>query len=169
MPILGMEDMASTSFIKPNLQTYKVSEIKRSSEVAYIMDGSLQQLSSGAWRVAGNPVGTGLSEGFIYYTSNFGALTDNYASMTGIMPPPTLATPVIMISNWDQGNKHAAINTDDANPTVAYNPFNIRFRHMGNTVANALMVDGHVESFSFNPKTNVTSLLDKNIFVNTQW
>jgi prepilin-type N-terminal cleavage/methylation domain-containing protein/prepilin-type processing-associated H-X9-DG protein len=169
MPVLGMEDMAATSFIKPNLQTYKVSEIKRSSEVAYIMDGSLQELPSGSWRVAGIPVGTGLSEGFIYYTGNFGALTDNYASMSGINPPPTPATPVIMTSNWDQGNKYNVINHDDTSLTAPLNPFNIRFRHMGNTAANALMIDGHVESFSFNPKTNLPSLLDKNIFVNTQW
>jgi prepilin-type processing-associated H-X9-DG protein len=133
------------------------------------MDGSLAELPSGAWRVAGIPVGTGLSEGFIYYSRNFGALTDNYASMTGISnPPPTLATPVIMISNWDQGQKYNSINTDTDTATQS-NPFNIRFRHMQNSVANALMLDGHVESFSFNPKTNVTSLVDKNIFVNTQW
>ena len=132
------------------------------------MDGSLVELSSGAWRVAGNPVGTGLSNGYIYWSHNFGALTDNYAVMSGIVPPPTPATPVIMTSNWGTAN-NPGINTDDANPAAQYNPFNIRFRHMGNTAANALMIDGHVESFTFNPRTNVTSLLDKNIFVNTQW
>ncbi len=168
MPVLGLPDMGSSSFIKPPLQVYKVSEIKRSSEVAYIMDGSLVELSSGAWRVAGNPVGTGLSNGYIYWSHNFGALTDNYAVMSGIVPPPTPATPVIMTSNWGTAS-NPGINTDDANPAAQYNPFNIRFRHMGNTAANALMIDGHVESFTFNPRTNVTSLLDKNIFVNTQW
>lgn len=172
MPVLGMKDPISPTFTPQLLQPYKVSEVKRSSEVAYIMDGSLLELPSGAWRCAGDPVGTGLSDGWIYYSGNFGGFTDNYASYTSpsIIPPATPATPVTMISNWASAATQAsAINSDDTSLTAPQNPFNIRFRHMGNTVANALMVDGHVESFSFNPKTRVTNLLDKNIFVNVQW
>jgi prepilin-type processing-associated H-X9-DG protein len=135
------------------------------------MDGSLQELASGSWRVAGIPVGQGLSNGYIFYSRNFGALTDNYLSMTGISSPvPTPNTPVVMTSNFAAAGhpNPGVINTDDIAP-FQYNGFNVRFRHMGNTVANALMIDGHVESFSLNPTTYVTSLLDKNIFVNTQW
>jgi len=58
------------------------------------------------------------------------------------------------------------MNTDDANPNSLQNPFNIRFRHLGNTTANALMVDGHVETYTYNSNTGVTSLLFKNIMVN---
>ena len=51
------------------------------------------------------------------------------------------------------------------------NPRNIRFRHRKNTVANALMVDGHVESFEFNPRKasnnkTVTNFKRKNLYVN---
>ena len=168
MPVLGTRDWLSPALHQYGLTVYKVSEIKRSSEIAYIMDGSLQELPSGAWRVAGIPVGIGLCEGRIGWSANFGALADNYAAMN---PGITSATPVNMISNWDQGQQFNSINVDDTSqaiPPVLLNPFNIRFRHMGNTVANALMIDGHVESFTFNPKTNVTSLLNKNIFVNLQ-
>jgi prepilin-type N-terminal cleavage/methylation domain-containing protein/prepilin-type processing-associated H-X9-DG protein len=173
MPVLGSEDYlaaAGNPFgTPPPLKVYKISQIKRSSEIAYIMDGSLEQLPSGAWRVAGIPVGIGLSEGWIGWSANFGNLTDNYASMND---GATQATPVNMLSNWDQGNKNNAINTDTylpGNGPFRSNPFNIRFRHMNNTVANALMIDGHVESYTFNPNTNVTSMLDKNIFVNLQY
>jgi prepilin-type N-terminal cleavage/methylation domain-containing protein/prepilin-type processing-associated H-X9-DG protein len=167
MPVLGTRDWLSPAFAQYGLNIYKISEIKRSSEVAYIMDGSLQELTSGSWRVYGIPVGNGLCEGRIYWSSGYGALSDNYPSMS---PPQSPSDPVVMISNWDQGNTHNVINTDDATDPLAAinNQQNIRFRHMGNTVANALMLDGHVESFSFNPKTNVTSLLKKNIYVNLQ-
>jgi prepilin-type N-terminal cleavage/methylation domain-containing protein/prepilin-type processing-associated H-X9-DG protein len=170
MPVLGLTDMASSLYPKPYLLPYKVAKIKRSSEIAYIFDATLLELPSGAWRVAGDPVGTGLSEGNIYWTGNFGALTDNYTAITGpqnsSLPAPSLTTPVNMFSDWDQQNANHAINHDDTNPNSLLNPFNVRFRHMGNTMANALLVDGHVESFTFNPKNNTTSLLDKNIFVN---
>ncbi|HEX4054903.1 MAG TPA: prepilin-type N-terminal cleavage/methylation domain-containing protein [Tepidisphaeraceae bacterium] len=168
MPVLGTPDMASSIYPKPFLIPYKVGRIKRSSEIAYIFDATLVEMPSGAWRVAGDPVGTGLSKGYIYWTGNFGDLTDNYAAMTGITPRPTQATPVDMTSDWNQANVPNVINHDDTDPNNPLNPFDVRFRHMGNTRANALMVDGHVESFTFNPRTNVTSLLDKNIFVNTQ-
>jgi prepilin-type processing-associated H-X9-DG protein len=169
MPVLGLTDMASSIFPKPFLIPYKVANIKRSSEIAYIFDGTLVQLPSGAWRVAGIPVGTGLSEGNIYWTGNFGSLTDNYSaisSQSASQPAPSPTTPVNMISDWDQSNANHVINHDDTNNAAPLNPFNIRFRHMGNTAANALMIDGHVESFTFNPRNNTTSLLDKNIFVN---
>ena len=47
----------------------------------------------------------------------------------------------------------------------------VRFRHMGNTVTNTLMADGHVESFRVNPRrppnsANVTDLLRKHVYVN---
>ena len=53
----------------------------------------------------------------------------------------------------------------------------IRFRHMKDTVANVLMVDGHVERFTYDPKKppndpHVTTLLRRNINVNdaaTHW
>jgi prepilin-type processing-associated H-X9-DG protein len=63
-------------------------------------------------------------------------------------------------------NNVALTNRDDPGNTQT-----IRFRHMRDTVANALMVDGHVESFRYEPKKapndpTVTTLLRKNIYVN---
>jgi prepilin-type processing-associated H-X9-DG protein len=42
----------------------------------------------------------------------------------------------------------------------------MRFRHKNDTQANALMLDGHVESFKFNKSTKKTDMLMKNISVN---
>ena len=73
MPVMGTERLMV--IVRHSLQRSfdshtKSAQIKRSSEIAYIMDGSLEQLPSGAWRVAGIPVGTGLSEGWIYGFAN---------------------------------------------------------------------------------------------------
>lgn len=170
MPYLGCFDPMATGYVY--LTPYKIAEIKRSSEVAYIMDGSLGMMSSGAWRVGagapgqpdgGDPCGIGLSGGWINggaFRKPFGGLTDDYAAMIFVNPTPTPNTPV-NLTNYNDSVPD--INKDDPN-----NSYNIRFRHMNNSVANALMVDGHVESFTFNPKTNQSDLLDKNIFVNMQ-
>jgi prepilin-type N-terminal cleavage/methylation domain-containing protein/prepilin-type processing-associated H-X9-DG protein len=162
MPVLGQKD--STRFPQPFLQPYKVAKIKRSSEIAYIFDATLELLPSGAWRVAGDPVGSGISNGWIYYTGNFGCLTDNYSLYTAV-PGIGPNTPVVMTSTWAPNNL-SVINTDDGNFNNLLNPFNIRFRHLQDSTANALMIDGHVETFSYNPKSHTTSLLNKNIFVN---
>ena len=58
------------------------------------------------------------------------------------------------------------VNKDDFR-----NALNIRFRHMKDTMCNALMVDGHVETFTYNPRKNsndktVTNFLKKNLYVN---
>jgi prepilin-type N-terminal cleavage/methylation domain-containing protein/prepilin-type processing-associated H-X9-DG protein len=160
MPYLGTRDPVNyPTFLVP----YTMSKIKRSSEVALIFDGTLIMLPSGAWRVAGDPVGSGISGGWIYYTGNFGGLTDNYSRYTGgNAAGATAGMSVNMQSTWDTA-PFLNTNKDNAN-----NIFNIRFRHMGDTKANALMVDGHVESFSYNAKTHKTDLLNKNIFVNQQ-
>jgi len=59
----------------------------------------------------------------------------------------------------------AVMNTDDGSSNNMQNPYNIRFRHLSNTTCNALMLDGHVETYTYNAKTGVTSLLMKNIAV----
>ena len=163
MPYLGMNDVEGAHF-PTLLQPYKIAKIKRSAEIAYVFDGTLGLMASGSWRVGGNtgmPCGIGISENWISWPRSFGGLTDNYSLY--VLNPCNQGTPVNMTSNYT-----GVPNTDDGSQTLLQNPFNIRFRHMQNTVANALMVDGHVESFSFNAKTNQTSLLDKNIFVNMQ-
>jgi prepilin-type processing-associated H-X9-DG protein/prepilin-type N-terminal cleavage/methylation domain-containing protein len=174
MPELGNLDYAyHYSFSLPSgwpfLVPYKFAKIKRSAEIALIMDGSLQQMNSGSWRVSGNagdPDGEGLSEGWIWWP-NKGGLTSSYAVL-GVTPN----TPVVMLTNADQSNAQHAINKDDADPNanggLGWNYRDIRFRHLNNTTANVLMVDGHVESFAFNANANATSLLYKNVLIDMQ-
>jgi prepilin-type processing-associated H-X9-DG protein len=59
----------------------------------------------------------------------------------------------------------------DPNTGTHTNELNIRFRHISDTTANALMADGHVESFKYDKSKapndpHVTTLLKKNIYVN---
>jgi prepilin-type processing-associated H-X9-DG protein len=171
MPHLGINDpqynLASTSgkFLVP----YKMGQIKRSSEMALIMDGSLAMTTYGIWRVSGNggdPCGEGLCDGYIFWSAN--ALTDNYAATFGL----NANSPVPLNDTFHSGASLAHVNQDDGNPadsagtSIPFNARNIRFRHLGNTTANALMVDGHVETYAFNSHNNTSSLLMKNVCVN---
>jgi prepilin-type processing-associated H-X9-DG protein len=175
MPNLGQPDPFATGYpLHPLLNPYKVAHIKRSSEITYIFDGTLEQLPSGAWRVAGFPLGQFICDGWIFYTgAYFGGLLDNY-SHYGSVPGANPGTPVVMMYGANDiaeppqytAAQLAIINTDDPSPSNVQNGFNIRFRHMQNTMANALFIDGHVESFTYNAKTGVPSLLFKNIMVN---
>ncbi len=58
-------------------------------------------------------------------------------------------------------NPAASYNCD-----VGSNVSNVRFRHLKNTSTNVLMVDGHVQTFHYNPVTHLTDLLHKNVNVN---
>jgi prepilin-type processing-associated H-X9-DG protein len=84
------------------------------------------------------------------------------------------------LAGWNTDNINAAVpvspisgngNNPTGNPIYFntdqdYNWATIRFRHHGNSQANALMVDGHVENYTYNPKSQTTDLLKKNINVN---
>jgi len=48
-------------------------------------------------------------------------------------------------------------SASDCNKDTGNNYGNIRFRHYKNTVANVLFVDGHVQSFTLNPKLPMNS------------
>jgi prepilin-type processing-associated H-X9-DG protein len=175
MPALGDYDTLFNIITNPKfLVSYKIAKISRSAEIALIMDGSLAQMTSGSWRVSGNagtPVGEGLCDGWIYFSSNFGGLTNNNYSL--IPGNVNQATPVPLGDVFAAvSDSLAHVNQDDGNPAgtdpkgLPCNARNIRFRHLGNTAANALMVDGHVETYAFNPHNNTSSLLLKNLLVN---
>jgi prepilin-type processing-associated H-X9-DG protein len=51
-------------------------------------------------------------------------------------------------------------NTDGDN-----NKANFRFRHTGDTQCNALMLDGHVQTFTYSKSSKTSDLLRKNINV----
>jgi prepilin-type processing-associated H-X9-DG protein len=57
---------------------------------------------------------------------------------------------------------------------VDTNPHNLRFRHFRDTGLNALMVDGHVEAFTYDKKKpandpNVTNFKRANLYVNRKF
>lgn len=167
MPHLGMLDPTFGPFHPTYMVPYKLGHIKRSAEIAYVLDGSLSQMTSGSWRVSGNggdPVGEALQNGTMYYGGFAAGLLDT-AFSTG-QPNLTPNSPIQFGDPFGSpGLTTANANKDDATGGNI-DARNVRFRHLGNTTANALMVDGHVESFAFNSKNLNTSLLCKNIFVN---
>ncbi len=177
MPCLGNDDkyaqhMQNLGSNTIPLTPYRLADVKHSSDIALIFDASLGLMVDGNWRVNGDPGvpwGGAICNGWIGYNPN-GCLTDDYSLYPPINGQPvTQATPVPMLPNYGDVAFASFINTDDADSSNGgmnhKNPFNIRFRHMRDTVANALMVDGHVESYTYNPKTQTSTLTMYNICV----
>jgi prepilin-type N-terminal cleavage/methylation domain-containing protein/prepilin-type processing-associated H-X9-DG protein len=155
MPQLGQLDhYFNVSGPGKCFHSYEIAHIQRSSEIALIFDGSLQPLTNGGgWSVNSNgdfPVGVNVDSnnatnavgidgnGFAPF------LTDQY-QMAGNLYSPNDA---VFMTPCNSGAPEAA-PYPDLNLDTTPNQQNIRFRHLGNTTANALMVDGHVESFKF--------------------
>lgn len=147
------------------LHLYKLSTIKRSSEIAIIFDGSLMNYGGAntwlsdarAWRLdyfhGWWDAGTDPS------TCKTTFLTDNYdLDVTGTLKPDQSID--MNPPFWYGWVPDTEINAD-----VESNYANIRFRHNDNKTLNALMADGHVESFDYKSRTN-TSLLRANVNVN---
>jgi prepilin-type processing-associated H-X9-DG protein len=144
---------------------YKIAKVRRSSEIALVFDASLNHLSSasgGMFQVKSNvPVAQDLDSDGMWTGPTY--LTDNYGT-TGPQPNESI--------NMNPGSITSgspALRNRDNN----FNPGNIRFRHFKDTIANVLMVDGHVQSFRFDPRKAgndpaVTDLLRRNIYVNKQ-
>jgi prepilin-type N-terminal cleavage/methylation domain-containing protein/prepilin-type processing-associated H-X9-DG protein len=136
----------------PYLTPYKISQVKRSAEVSVIWDGSLSQLATGGWSIYDTPVGVTVdSYGITYGTF----LTDDYA-----LDPVSYMTPNTPVNIISVGGA-AYTNVDNsANPQAP------RFRHLENSQMNALMLDGHVNTYNYNAKQQTTDWLRGNIFVN---
>lgn len=145
-----------TAYLKP----YKLPQIRRSTEIALIFDASVE-VQAGAFNVSADAFG--LDEGNLY-KNGATCLTDQYGSTLNSQNI-NAGQPIDPYA----GNEPAAPVLSDLNADTTDNWGNIRFRHLGNTAANALMVDGHVETFHFNPHepvSNMTDMLRKNINVN---
>lgn len=155
-------DLRSRDYTRPGgtsqMRGYRLAKIKRASEVAILFDGSIDNLSWQSYSVA-----FGLDKGRVFPNS--------WSKPYFIEPaPPNLFNPAVNIGQpvdltpypITAGNEQY-INTDGPK-----NQGNIRFRHNRDTKANALMVDGHVESFTYNKATRTTDMLRKNIFVNLE-
>ena len=169
MPVL--DNNAALDLVTGKLPTsYRVSRIKRSSESALIFDGSLYSDphapsaggtgTGGLWLpwstypVAGSLDGGRITGGPTPTTR----LTDAYslASAVGMTPNDQ-----VDVTAYNSGTHWAG----DTNLDDAHNANNIRFRHIKNNVANVLFVDGHVQSFTYNPLTKTSNFLRKYINV----
>jgi prepilin-type processing-associated H-X9-DG protein len=137
----------------PLLQPYILAHIKRSAEMALIFDASIYS-RNGLWTASADAYAL---DGGRLYRGTF--LTDDYA-MDVRDPGINQNTPV------DLTPYPPPYTPGDFNADTQEGWGNIRFRHLGNTSANVLMADGHVTSFSYNPKTMTTDMLRNNIGVN---
>lgn len=163
MPDLGTTDTLKEIATKKSawLMGYSAAHVKRSAEIATIFDGSLES-RGGLWTTSSD--GYGLDdervEGFVSEPNTY--LTDNYGvpQNTGGALTPNSQVDMAPYGQSILG-KPTEWNTDTPD-----NWGTIRFRHMNNTVANVLMLDGHVENFHFNASTHVTDLIRSNININ---
>jgi prepilin-type N-terminal cleavage/methylation domain-containing protein/prepilin-type processing-associated H-X9-DG protein len=132
---------------------YKIAKIKRSADILLIADATLARLPDfpdrivyqanavlgnldhGAWK--GGPAAWGVSRSY---------LLDDY-SISGMLPDFGPNTPVDI--GYGAPSPTMKLNYDPLATGQNGNWENLRFRHMNNTVANVLMVDGHVESHTF--------------------
>jgi prepilin-type processing-associated H-X9-DG protein/prepilin-type N-terminal cleavage/methylation domain-containing protein len=141
---------------------YKVARIKRSTEIALIFDGAVQS-NNGYWDASADAYA--LDNANVYAHTY---MTDQYNLPSNVTPvfPPTenQGLPISLSCSTTNGNSGFA--NQYYNSDTTQNVGNIRFRHGGSTQANVLMVDGHVQTFSYNSVTHSTDMLESNINVN---
>ena len=138
---------------------YGIGKIKRASEVALIFDCSLVY-ENGIWHPRDESAVAGwIDSGAWWRPPHY--LWDDFNPTTNNPNHSVNLTPL----------NFQPTQTQFVNKDVLQNARNIRFRHMRDTVANALMVDGHCESFTYNPRRapndpTVSSFLRRNLCVN---
>jgi prepilin-type processing-associated H-X9-DG protein/prepilin-type N-terminal cleavage/methylation domain-containing protein len=139
---------------KPVAKPYKLAKIKQSSEIGLIWDAPLM-LQGDAWKTQyDSAVSDHIDNGACWPPRSL--LNTNYAA-SGVSP--------------DDSVDMRALSGGPPNTDHPQNIQNIRFRHMKDTRANVLMVDGHVEAFTYNPKKapndkTVTDFKRRNLYVN---
>ncbi|MGA2440969.1 MAG: DUF1559 domain-containing protein [Tepidisphaeraceae bacterium] len=164
---------------------YKLAHIKRNSEIGMVFDASLindltppgDGTPATGWNVVNTiPVGFRLDAGGIaqYHSNATTYMTDQYggpwnpggALNSGQSINPASA-PYAPYNNPENVNTDTGYNSGLPNVSASGGGSgNIRFRHIGNTQGPVLMVDGHVQVFNYNSKTQQTDLLRGNIDVN---
>ncbi|MGD0462125.1 MAG: DUF1559 domain-containing protein [Tepidisphaeraceae bacterium] len=158
MPNLGTEDYYLESQetvarhgtpVKMYLKSYKLAHIKRATDIAVIFDGSVES-RGGLWNASADAFALDHGGGYTDMTDAYGLSSNTLPTNAG--QPINLLAP---------NAKTSDINLDDTP-----NWGNIRFRHGGNNQANALMMDGHVQAFTYNKIAQTTDLLRLNINVN---
>jgi prepilin-type N-terminal cleavage/methylation domain-containing protein/prepilin-type processing-associated H-X9-DG protein len=139
------------------LVPYKLSRIKRSAEIVGLFEGVINFSTGVTGGYMAHATCNALNRDGLYRRPY---LTDLYSLVTS-PPIPEANTPVDLTRTADGWNEVRDLNKD-----TNANRGNMRFRHKNDTQANALMLDGHVESFKFNKSTKKTDMLMKNISVN---
>jgi prepilin-type N-terminal cleavage/methylation domain-containing protein/prepilin-type processing-associated H-X9-DG protein len=135
--------------------TVKLARIKRSTEIAVIFDGSVaNDTGQGTWTA--HVVANALDKA--QYFNRRPYLTDDYSVVTTGL---NASTPIDLA-----GEANIFKAPEDYNKDSPGNLGNIRFRHKKDTQANALMLDGHVTSFTYNPVSRTTDMRQGNICVN---
>ena len=159
MPQLGGADNYAVNVLGKTgalLEPYKIAKIRRSAEIAIIFDGSLEPSPLGGWRPAFSvPVANVLDAWRMYY--------DSYHTDRQWAGMPSYINGNAPVDLQTSSGNAAYVNMDDPN-----NRSNVRFRHQNNKVMNALMVDGHVQSFEMKTQFS-SSFLRGNIDVNPQF
>jgi len=159
LPNLQGIDWTSNIMAQSTLRGYKLAKIKRAPEMAVIFDATVNNPSgAGQWIAFAEAYALNSSKPNIG-TDSKPYLTDDYS----LAPTQDASQPIGLDARssagvWGTPDK---INTDGD-----LNTGNIRFRHSKDTQTNALMLDGHVQSFSYNKNTKTTDMLRKNIYVN---
>jgi prepilin-type processing-associated H-X9-DG protein/prepilin-type N-terminal cleavage/methylation domain-containing protein len=182
---LGRVDMA---FRGKLINCYKVAKLRRAAEIALIFDGSMgQDAATGKWLIwndspIANHIGRGAFECWFNkktalvdgrYHLSPGMSPDDSIDMTPQNPPNTGEKPppnTDYIMDTSQAGQGSA-GGGELLVGGKGNTNTIRFRHLKDKQANVLMVDGHVESFTFNPRLpqdhpKVTDFKWKNLHVN---
>jgi prepilin-type processing-associated H-X9-DG protein/prepilin-type N-terminal cleavage/methylation domain-containing protein len=142
------------------LNPYKLAHIKRPTDIALIVDASLSTetgpMDASSCAYALDDQG--------YFVRTF--MTDNYGISTNSGSPPENQGTPVSLSCANIPPNGATFAAQLYNTDTIQNWGNIRFRHGSNNQANALMVDGHVQSFNYNSVTHSTDMLASNVNVN---
>jgi prepilin-type N-terminal cleavage/methylation domain-containing protein/prepilin-type processing-associated H-X9-DG protein len=150
-----LPDLGTTDWLSPlggwTLRSCRLARLKRAPELACIFDATVCDPSAtGQWIAFADAYA--LDGGGIGAVPGTSYLTDHYPVGKTAGTPLDL-TPVPANPKY--------INTDGNN-----NKGNIRFRHNGDTQANALMLDGHVAVFNFNKTSKTTDMTLGNVCIN---
>jgi prepilin-type N-terminal cleavage/methylation domain-containing protein/prepilin-type processing-associated H-X9-DG protein len=159
---------------------YALGHIKRSSDICMIFDGGMmyQNLAQTGppqygWDVPSSvPIAYRIDAGRFSYSETTRAttcLTDDYASSFNTGGALNAGQPIELTPDEAWGTA-VMLNTDTQNYNTTQSgndgAGNIRFRHSNNTQANCLCVDGHVDTYNYNPRTQSTDLTRGHINVN---
>jgi prepilin-type processing-associated H-X9-DG protein len=154
MPDLQTKDFSKiVGFTLPYIKGRRLASIKNSSDMVILFDGTMNNTTYMAHSVAEGLDSIGINNPPYLTTNMKGATAPRNDPGTPVDMTPEAGTP-------------ADFNIDSNN-----NAGNIRFRHMNNTQANCLLVDGHVQAFKLKKTTdlkNATDLQRRNIYVNPQ-